>query len=76
MMFFFLAGVLFLYKNKTIQSSIMMALSVGSKLITLMLIPMFFKKLGIKKSISYFFLIVIFFSILWIPYLGQNSSKF
>jgi len=33
---------------------------------------MFFKKLGIKKSISYFFLIVIFFSILWIPYLGQN----
>ncbi|MFQ3351198.1 MAG: alpha-1,6-mannosyltransferase [Candidatus Marivariicella framensis] len=72
MMFFFLAGVLFLYKNKTIQSSIMMALSVGSKLITLMLIPMFFKKLGIKKSISYFFLIVIFFSILWIPYLGQN----
>ena len=72
MIFFFLLGVLFLYKNEILKSSIMMAFSIGSKLITLTIIPLFFKKLGLKKSIYYFSLIIVFFSLLWVPYIDQN----
>lgn len=75
MMFFFLLGILFLQKNKNVQSSIMMALSVGSKLLTLILIPVFFKKLGIKKYIQYCLLTVFVFLLLWIPYLDHNFSS-
>jgi len=72
MIFFFLLGVLFLFQNRTVKSSIMMAFSIGSKLITLILIPLFLKKLGLNKSLYYFFLITTFFSLLWIPYMDEN----
>ena len=68
MMFFFLLGVLFLHYNKIILSSLMMAFSVGTKLITLILIPLFLKNLGFKKSTTCFLLFILFFSFLWIPY--------
>lgn len=72
MMFFFLLGVWFLYNNQTLKSSIMMAFSIGTKLITLILIPLYLKNLGAKKSLLYFLLVVLFFAILWIPYLDNN----
>jgi len=72
MIFFFLLGILFLSQNSTIKSSLMMAFSIGSKLITLILVPLFFKKLGFKKSIYYFLLITAFFSLLWIPYIDDK----
>ena len=72
MMFFFLFGILLLYKNKTIQSSLMIAISVGTKLISLILIPLFFKGLGKNKSVLYFGFFMLFFSFLWIPFLDNN----
>ena len=72
MIFFFLLVVLFLFQNRTVKSSIMMAFSISSKLVTLILIPLFLKKLGLKKSLYYFFLITAFFSLLWIPYMDEN----
>ena len=52
MMFFFLLGILYLYQNKIIKSSILIALSIGTKLITLLIIPLLYKKLGVRKILT------------------------
>jgi len=72
MMFFFLLGILCLYQNKIIKSSILIALSIGTKLITLLIIPLLYKKLGVRKSVIYYSLIFIFFSLMWIPYFEND----
>ncbi len=75
MMFFFLLGTLFLYQKKIFQSSIIMALSIGTKLFTLIIIPLYYKKLKINKSLYYYVLMIIIFILLWLPYFNENIYK-
>lgn len=66
MIFFLLAAVFFLVKNKLTFSAFSMALSIASKLLPLMFLPFLIKRLGWKKSLQYFtivgFVIVLLFA--------------
>ncbi len=54
MVFFLVAGLYFLQKNKRFVSATAMALSVLVKLIPLMVLPFIFRLLSVKKSISFY----------------------
>ena len=70
MMFFFLAGLYMLIKNKFFRSSILLSISVATKLITFILLPIMIKKFEFKKKIKFFISFLIFSTIIWAPYLN------
>lgn len=70
MIFFLLAAIYFLIKNKTIISAFLLALSVASKLLPLMFLPFLIKRLGWKKSIQYFTIVGSVIVLLFAPLLS------
>ena len=70
MIFFLLAAVFFLVKNKMTLSAFSIALSVASKLLPLMFLPFLIKRLGWKKSIQYFSIMGIVIVLLFTPLLS------
>ncbi len=70
MIFFLLAGVFFLIKNKMTLSAFSIALSVASKLLPLMFLPFLIKRLGWKKSIQYFAIVGSVIVLLFVPLLS------
>ncbi len=70
MMFFFLIGLYMLIKNKFFKSSILISISVATKLITFILIPIMLKKFESKKKFKFLISFLIFFSVIWAPYLN------
>ena len=72
MMFFFLTGFYMLIKNKLFKSSILFSISVATKLVTLIILPLIIKKLEIKKNIKFYIVFLIFSVILWAPFLNSK----
>ncbi|MEM6963943.1 MAG: hypothetical protein AAF573_04190 [Bacteroidota bacterium] len=71
MIFFLLAGIFFMVKKENlVASAVMVALSVASKLLPLMFLPFFIKRLGWKKSVQYFFVIGFVIVLLFVPLLS------
>ena len=70
MICFLLAAVYFLVKNKMTLSAFSIALSVASKLLPLMFLPFFIKRLGWKKSIQYFAIVGVVVVLLFVPLLS------
>ena len=58
MLFFFVAGLYYLLKNKWIIAAVFIALSISVKLLPLLLLPLFLKYLGLKKSLLFYSLII------------------
>ncbi len=67
MIFFLLLAVSALTKNNWVASAIFMALSISSKLLPIMFLPLFIKRLGWKKSSLYFSVVGILVALLFIP---------
>lgn len=57
MIFFLLLAIWYLVQQKYDRSAVMMALSVGSKLLPLLFLPLLIKRLGWAKSIRYFIIV-------------------
>ena len=70
MMFFFLTGLFMLIKNKFLKSSILLSISVATKLITFILLPIMIKKFELKKKIKFLISFLIFSTVIWTPYLN------
>ena len=71
MLFFFLAGIYMLIKNRFFTSSLLFSISVATKLITLMLIPSIIKR-NKKNNLKFYISFILFFIVLWIPFLEKN----
>ena len=70
-MFFFLLSILFLVKGKILRSGIVFAIAVGTKLIPLLFLPFFIKRLK-QQSIAYFTIVALGILILFIPFVNEK----
>jgi Gpi18-like mannosyltransferase len=72
MVFFLIAAVYALTHNKFLPSSAAFALSICTKLIPLLFLPLFFHVLGWKKAITYWLLTAMITGIMFIPLMGED----
>ncbi|MBT8272351.1 MAG: DUF2029 domain-containing protein [Bacteroidia bacterium] len=73
MIFLLVWSLYLLHSGKWIWSAIMLSASISIKLIPLIFLPLFFQKLGWKKSLGYYSLVGIITVLLFIPF---YSSEF
>ena len=72
MMCFFLLGIYYLLQNKLLLSVVFISLSISTKLLPLLLLPLLFQYLGWKKSIPFYGAIVILNLMLFLPFASSN----
>jgi len=71
-MIFFLAGAIYyLWTNKWLFSALLFSISVSVKLIPLLFLPLFIKRLGIKKSAFYFSIVGVLNILFFLPFVSE-----
>ncbi len=75
MIFFLLLSTLALTKEKWITSAIFMALSISSKLLPIMFLPLLIKRLGWKQSIFYFSIVAAVVVALFLPLFNKLAIQ-
>lgn len=71
MLFFLVAAVYLLLKNKWQWSAVFMALSICVKLIPLIFLPILLRKLGFKKAIGYYSICLGLVALLFAPFISS-----
>jgi hypothetical protein len=72
MLFFLVVSMYCFYKNNLVIAALLFALSISIKLIPLLLLPLFYKKLGFKKSVIFFTLVVVTNIALFVPFISND----
>lgn len=75
MIFLLLLGLYFLEKNRLLTSSIFFSLSVLVKLIPLIFLPLFLKKLGAKKGILYTVSVGMLVLLFFLPFFSESFTE-
>lgn len=75
MIFFLLTGIYFFLTRKPMMSALTFSFAIASKLIPLMLLPVFFKRLPVKKLLIFYSLIAIFTVVLFLPLINSDLIK-
>ena len=72
MLFFLVFGFYFLLKNNWVLSALFIAISISVKLLPLLILPLFWQKIGIKKSIVFYGLIIGFNILFFLPFVNNH----
>ncbi|CAH0335519.1 hypothetical protein FVB9288_01166 [Flavobacterium sp. CECT 9288] len=75
MLFFFIWGIYLLHQNKWKTAAVAIALSIATKLLPLILLPLFFQKLGWKKSFVFYTILIGINVVLFIPFLSTAMAE-
>jgi len=75
MLFFFVMALYYIHTKKWHLAALIMAVSIAVKLVPILSLPLFLNKLGWKKSIRFYLSIGIVFTLLFLPFLGDNFIK-
>jgi alpha-1,6-mannosyltransferase len=71
MLFFFIAGIYFLIKNQILLVGLLIGLSISTKLLPLLLLPLFFQYLGLRRSIIFYAIIGGINVLLFLPFISE-----
>jgi hypothetical protein len=72
MLFFLAVAIYYLLKNKWIISAFYFAISVSVKLIPLLFLPVLIKKLGVKKTVLYGGIVLLFTVLFFLPFVSHD----
>lgn len=72
MLFFFVCGLYFFFKEKWIFSAILIGLSISTKLLPLLLLPFFYQILGFRKSVLFYTIIISLNVLLFLPFVSNT----
>lgn len=72
MIFFLLANIYFLQKNKLIVAALFFSLSIGTKLIPLIFLPLLISRIGFKKSLLFYAIVGLATVALFLPFLSES----
>ncbi len=75
MLFFLVGGFYFLMINKWLWASLFIAISISIKLLPLLLLPLFFQKIGLKRSFVFYPIIIVINTVLFIPFFSYNLAE-
>lgn len=70
LIFFLLLSIYFFYKSKLTASAVSFSLAISTKILPLIFLPLFIRRLRRKKLIKYFFLIALFSLVFFLPLLS------
>jgi alpha-1,6-mannosyltransferase len=72
MLFFFVVGLYLFLKERWILAAVFIALSISTKLLPLLLLPFFYQRLGFKRSIYFFSIIIGISAVTFVPFISQK----
>ena len=75
MMFFLIASLYYLQKQKYRWSAVFMALSIAVKLVPLMLLPLFMRHLKLKKLLQFYVIVGVVLLVSFLPFFSIQFSQ-